>query len=172
MNRRTTHTIVIIVLCVLVTGCGLLDNIRSGWAGTKPFISTLVTQQVITQEKATAAIRDVDDVLVQADVAERCVKSITSSGNEKKIAKAHCYFAFAQSFRMVLARHNIGGSARLDQIAAIGEGFIMALEEYFRRVTNPPQVRAGSSGSPPDPDNRLKKEVDEKLKELKAITGK
>lgn len=172
MNRRQriTRTIFTIALCVLLAGCGLLGSIRSGWSGTRPFIQTLVTQQVITQEKATAAIRDVDDVLAQADVAERCVDSITSSGNEKKVAKAHCYFTFAQSFRTVLARHNIGGSPRLDQIAAIGEGFIIALEEYFHRVTSPAQMTQGGGTS--DPDKLLEAAVKSRRTELRAITGK
>lgn len=168
MNRqRITRTIVALALCVVIAGCGLLDNIRSGWAGTKPFIQTLVTQQVITQEKANAAIRDVDDTLVQADVAERCVKSITSDGNAKKVAKAHCYFSFAQSFRVILARRNIGGNARLDQIAAIGEGFILALEEYFRRVT-----ASGRVADAGNPDKALEDAVKARRAELKAITGK
>lgn len=172
--RRTVRAAGVLTLCFLIVGCGLLDSIRSGWAGTKPFVQTLVTQGVITQAKADTAIRDVDDTLAQADVAEQCVDNITSSGNEKKVAKAKCYYAFAQSFRAILARHNIGGSAQLDRIAAIGEGFILALEQYFHRVTRPGEatVAQGEADTVTDADKALEAAVKKQRAELKAITGK
>lgn len=160
----------ILVLCFMLTCGGLLASIRSGWASTKPFIQNLASQGVISQAKADLAIRDVDDILVAGTVAEQCVNSITSSGNEKKIAKARCYFTFAQSFRVILQRHNIGGSAQLDKIALIGESFIVALEEYFRRATAKPGEVSAQDVS--DPDKTLESEIKRQREELKAITGK
>lgn len=174
MNRlfKAKLNILTISLCLLLSACsGLLDGIRSGWAGVKPFVQVLVTQQVITQEKANAAIRDIDDVLIKAGDAEQCIKNITSEGNAKKVAKAQCYYTFAQDFRAILARHNIGGNPRLDQIAAIGQGFIMALEEYFHRVTGGPRAR-GMATPVADPDKALEDAIKARREELKAITGK
>lgn len=168
-TRRIMKGISVIVLCAILAACGLLDSIRSGWAGTKPFISTLVTQQVISQAKADAAIKDVDDTLTKADVAEQCVSDIPSgiSGNERKVKKGACYFQFAQDFRAILARHNIGGSVQLDRIAAIGQGFILALEQYFHRVsgTGPESAQSG------DPDKELETAIKTRKAELKALTG-
>lgn len=167
--RRTARIGGALTLCIVLAGCGLLDSIRSGWAGTKPFVQTLVAQQVITQAKADAAIKDVDDTLAKADVAEQCVNDIPGglSGNERKVKKAGCYFQLAQDFRAILARHNIGGSVQLDRIAAIGQGFILALEQYFHRVngTGPESAQSG------DPDKQLEDAVKTRKAELKAITG-
>lgn len=166
--------VLVLTLClsVFLAACGgLLSSVQSGWAATKPFIQNLAAQGVISQAKADAAILDVDGTLAAGRTAERCVADIPAdvTGNAKKVAKGHCYFAFAQSFRAILARHNIGGSPALDKFALIGEGFILALEEYFRSVTS---AHAEGTGTVGDPDKRMESAMKEKLKELKAITGK
>lgn len=167
--NKLTRAVTAFCLCVVLSGCdgGLLSGIRSGWAGTKPFVQNLAAQNVISQSKATVIINDVDDILRFGDDAKRCVDAITISGNEKKIAKGRCYLAFAQSFRTVLARHNIGGNEQLDRIALIGEGFVTALEEYFRSVSG----ASRSMGDGGDPDKVLEQKLEQRRKELKAITG-
>lgn len=168
MKRKTTLT-TLLLLCSITLACGgLLDSIRSGWAGTKPFIQSLVSTGVISQVKADAAIRDVDDTLAKADIAEQCVNAIPSDLNKtaRKIAKGKCYFEFAQNFRMILGRRNIGGSPMLDKIALIGEGFIAALEQYFRRVSGSATMAEVVS----DPDEALEDDIEAHLKELKAAT--
>lgn len=169
VRYRTGVSVLILLSLISTIACGgLLDSIRSGWAGTKPFIQSLVAAGTISQAKADAAIRDVDDTLAKADIAEQCVDAIPSDLNKtaRKIAKGKCYFEFAQNFRMILGRHNIGGSPMLDRIALIGEGFIVALEQYFRRVSGSATLAEAVS----DPDEALEDDIDAHLKELKAAT--
>lgn len=168
-QRKTIRALAVLALCLTVACGGLLSSIRAGWAGTKPFVQTLVAQNVITQDKANLVIKDVDDVLEYGSTAKRCVDDIDGGLNdrEKKFAKGRCYFTFAQNFRTVLARHNIGGNEQLDRIALIGEGFITALEEYFRSVSG----ASRSIGDGGDPDKVLERKLEQRRKELKAITG-
>lgn len=169
MKRIRLFAITALLVFTLACG-GLLDNIQSGWRAVKPFSQTLVAQGVITQAKADVVIRDVDDTLAAGDAAEQCISGIPSdiSKSERRVRKAQCYYNFAITFRIILQRHNIGGSPQLDRIAAIGQGFILALEEYYRRVTgdSTPTFAAMSV----DAEKKLKSDLDAKLAELKAAT--
>jgi hypothetical protein len=155
----------ILTVCMLsqaACGGGLIDSFKAGFGATKPFIQTLVSQGVIDQAKADAAIADIDDSLNFASVAQACVEAAGSS----KPVKAQCYLTLANNLRTVLQRHNIGGSPQLDRIAVIAAAAIVAFEAYNSRVTST------AKGMRADPDKQLEADMKAVKRDLDALTGK
>ena len=170
---KTKQSLTALILCaILVSGCGsnLITTFRVAVASSRPFINSLVNSGVITQEKANSVLADINAGIDVASRGETCVKGITGSGNDSKVAKAKCYFALAQDLRGILARHNIGGNAKLDQIASIVEGAIAAFEEYFRSVTGT-QNSITAGGRAEDPDKTLEAKMKSMQAQMKAVTG-
>lgn len=157
-------TLAVCILFQVACGPNLIAGFKAGFAATKPFVQTLVSQGVISQAKADAAIADVDSSLDFASTAQACL-----SGASDKPAKAQCYLTLANNLRTVLERHNIGGSPQLDRIATIAEAAILAFQNYFNRVVPRPGVRASSKV---DPDAQLKADLEAVRADLKALTGK
>lgn len=155
-------TLVTAIVMEIACSGGLISGFKAGFAATKPFVQTLVTQQVISQAKADAVTRDVDDSIAFATTAQQCVNSAAD-----KSAKATCILNLANSLRTVLQRHNIGGSPRLDQIAVIVRAAISAFQAYFDRVSNPSMgIMAGGA----DPDKQLEVEMKAINARFKAAT--
>ncbi len=165
MKKRRLHAVGTFALAIVMLACqsGLIPGFKAGFSATKPFIATLVTQGVITQAKADAAIRDVDDSLTFASDAQGCV----GAAGDSRPAKAQCYLTLATNLRTVLQRHNIGGSPQLDRIAQIAQAAILAFEAYNARVSSDSMSRAQV-----DPDALLEAELKAVRADLKALTGK
>ena len=157
-STRKAGTVATLVLSIVLQGCGgfdILAGARAGFAVAKPVIQSLVDQKVIPQNVATTAIADVDDSLNAIGRAQQAVQGIPAglTKAEAKIAKARVDFQLAQDLRSILARHHLGGNPKLDQIAAIADSVITALEAYFHQVTgDQPMARAGRAI---DPDKAL-----------------
>lgn len=166
-NREVPNYTVMVWLLLIVCavtscgGSGLIKAFRAGFAASKPAIQSLVPG-TISQAKADVVVRDVDDGITAAERGEQCIKSIVETGPQKRIGQARCYLALASDLRAILARHNIGGSSRLDQIASLIEAAIAAFEEFNRAVT------FGSMASPPSEDagKAAEKVLEEKLKDV------
>lgn len=155
--------IAICTLAILLTGCGsLIQNFRAGFAATKPIVQSLVPG-TISQAKADVVIRDVDAGITAAEHGEQCIKSIVETGPQKRIQQARCYLALASELRVILGRHNIGGSSRLDQIASLVEAAIAAFEEFNRAIT--PSGRAASLPSE-EKGKAAEKTLEAKLKDV------
>jgi hypothetical protein len=153
-------------LALMLLACGganILAGFRVGFSIGKPIAQDLAAQHVISQAAADAVIADVDDGINDASKAEQCVSLAGSS----KPAKARCYFTLAQDLRGILARHHIGGAAKLDQIAAIANSVITALEAYFHQVTgDQPMLTAGVKT---DPDKALESAMKKAKADMDAL---
>lgn len=156
-----------VILALLLSGCGLLDDFKAGWGVGKPLIQAAADQKLITQERADAAKRDVDEGLDKASIADKC-DDISSdvTDNARKVAKGRCYFTLAKDLRVILARHNLGGTATLDRFVGLADALIAALEGYYHQVTNAAQ---GIVASGVDPDKELQRKIEELKVKLKAI---
>lgn len=165
---KPTYAFILAVCILSQVACGgsLVSSFKAGFAATKPFIQTLVTQGVITQAKADAAILDVDDSLNFASTAQVCL----SAAGSHKGAKAQCYLTLANNLRTVLQRHNIGGSPQLDRVAVIVEAAIAAFQAYNNRVISP--ANQARSSSRIDADAQLEADLKAVRADLKALTGK
>jgi hypothetical protein len=174
MENLIARTILACTLSlILLTGCaggGLLKGFRAGVASSKPFVQSLVTEGVISQERADKVTRDLEDGIDSAIECEGCLKAITVEGSAKQVAKAKCYFALAQSLRVILARNNIGGVPQLDRIANIIQAGIAAFEEYYRQVETPAFAMRGDPALSGDLDKELERAINEMKRELKEAT--
>lgn len=173
----------LLTLAFLMTGCeskNLISGFRLAFAASAPFVQSLVTSGAVTQTKADAAKTDIGDAITAASQAETCIKAITSSGAQKRVEKAKCYFQLAQDLRLILERHNLAGEPRLDQIATIGAGAIEAFEAFYTTVNTGGTVTGpdggithtgadGISGS--DADKELERSVKALNDQLKDLVG-
>lgn len=164
MKMKKTYAFILAVCILSQVACGgsLISSFKAGFAATKPFVQTLVSQGVISQVKADAAIRDIDDGINFASVAQVCISAAGSS----RASKAKCYLTLATNLRTILQRHNIGGSVQLDRVAAIVEAAILAFEAYTSRVVN---ESVSSDGV--DADKQLETDMKKVRADLKALTG-
>ena len=160
---------------ILLTACGgnLLTGFRVAVASSKPFVDSLVRSGAISQAKATVVIADINDGIAAASQGEQCLKAVPGSGSAKKVGQAKCYFQVAQSLRVILDRHNIGGNDKLAQIADIVAGAIAAFEEFFRGTTGTQDsVTATVAGGPPvDYEKVLASKMKALELQMKAVTG-
>jgi hypothetical protein len=163
MKPSLAFILTVCILSQVACGSNLIASFKAGFAATKPFIQTLVSQGVISQAKADAAIADVDSSLDFASVAQTCLSAAASDRG----AKAQCYLTLANNLRTILARHNIGGSPQLDRIATIAESAILAFQAYFNRVNS----RAVGRNAV-DADKQLEADLKAVRADLKALTGK
>jgi len=163
MKSSMAFILAVCMLSQVACGGSLISSFKAGFAATKPFIQTLVSQGVISQSKADAAIADVDSSLDFASVAQTC---LSAAGSDKG-AKAQCYLTLANNLRTILARHNIGGSPQLDRIATIAEAAILAFQAYFNRVNS-----RSVSRNQVDPDKQLEADMKAVKRDLDALTGK
>lgn len=174
---RKLCLVLVLVSSIFLSGCGsgnLIAGFKIGFAASRPFVQSLVQSGTITQAKADAVIGEINAGVGVAERGEACLREITVTGSAKKVAQGKCYFAVAQDLRVILARHNIGGNPRLDQISLIVAGAIEAFEAYFASV-NPDAdggtSRALSSTAVQDPDKQLETRLKELQKQLKNVTG-
>ena len=145
--KRTAITLVLASVLIFQLACdSLLTSFKVGFAASKPFVQSLATSGALTQGKADIVVRDISDGVAAADRGDGCIKAITVSGPAKRVAKAKCYLAVATDLRGILARHNISGDARLDQIATIAAGAIEAFEAYYTAVNTGPAVTGPDGG--------------------------
>lgn len=187
ITNRSLFTIPLLVLSLLTNsfllmscgGSNLIAGFRVAFAASKPFVQSLVSSGALTQARADAATKDIDDGIAAAARAETCDKAITVTGSAKRVAEGKCYFALAQDLRGILARHNIGNNPRLDQIAAIASGAIEAFEQFFTTVTTGPAVTGPDGGithtgadgiSGENAEKQLKNTVEDLNRQLKALT--
>lgn len=161
---------------VFITGCssGLIKTFRIGLSVAPPFVASLVAEGVITQAVASIVTADISDLINAAVNGDRCLKAITVTNGAKQAAKAKCYLALAVNLRSILSRHNIGGVDRLSSIARIIEAGIAAFEEYSRDISGEGSAdiasRAGSISTGEDPDEKLKRSIQQFKKDLREAT--
>lgn len=163
--RRLSKLAITAVLVLAITACGasdLIKGFRVGFSASKPAIQSLVPA-TISQAKADTVVRDVDAGITAAERGEQCIKAIVETGPQKRVEQARCYVELANDLRVILARHNIGGSPILNQIASLVQAAISAFEEFNRSVT--PSGRSASL-----PNEAVAKAAEQKLKDkLKVI---
>jgi len=173
ISRRYVSTSLLVAVLVFTTACdsSILTAFRSGFAASKPFIQTLVDTNTIPQTAATLAIADVDDGIAALTTGDRCLKAITEEGSAKKLAKAKCYYAAAQSLRTILDRHHFESHETLNRISTIVSGAIAALEEYYRSVSGPiaRSATVGKKSAEDAAEKVLKEKMEKAKKEMQDL---
>ncbi len=161
-----------LVLCSLVffAACDPPDALvyfQVGLEASTPLLQSLVTSHKLTQEQVDVAKADVQDSVKVFDDGQRCVKSITVTGDAKKVAKARCYFTAATQARAILNRHHLEGNETLDSIYQIAEGGIRALETYYNAVTS--TETAGKPKQVEDPDKVLNQAMKDMQRKFEGL---
>lgn len=160
----------IVMLLAFLTACGdVATGFRVGLKASKPFVTSLVTANKITQAQADLVNADIDDSVKVIGNTQTCLGPATD-----RLAKAKCYFAGAQELRSILSRHNFEVNESLNSIAVIAQGAIDAFEEYARSVnsetpTDGPTRRRAVIAGKGNPDTRLENKLKELNKQLKEL---
>ncbi len=179
--RRTKLACASLVLIALMacSSSDFITSFRVAFSASKPVIEQIAETGAISKAHMDAALADVDVSIEAAGRCQMCIANITAAGTQKKIEKAKCYYQLAQDLRAVLDNHHFQGDKRLDQISAIAEGVISALEEYSAAVNGAPAGKAGKSATRSDsgktitvtgdPDKELERKMDGFATQLKAL---
>lgn len=154
MKRFFSFTPLVLVLFMLACGSSdVFRGIRIGLAAAKT-------------DLPPAVAKDVDDGIKAVEDGEACLAAATGDRAQKRIAQAKCGFQIAQDFRVILLRHNIGGSPTADKIAKYINTTILVLEEFYREVIPPENARGISAGVSDDKWKAAEQKLQTKLKEV------